>query len=382
MKKIFAALLVVLQLLALCSCKEVLSELIKELESYEFTQSPRTDPAETAETERADTGNPIPFVRVPEVPEYKLPDEKFDDPVERDASEIIDRAIEKAIAAVNAVKDGRHSSVSYGYEEDANGYIAELSDGEKELYYKFTEKAGQVRDCAVYAYEYDGDLKTAYFSLYRPFTYCRPDIASFCMMTPVSFADADYETHYSQIYNAYFDPYKDANTRTDNSSLTPDDVKKAADLQDHIIKRIVRLMPEGLSTYDKYYYLAAVLCEHVLYDDRPANCFNAFGALVCGKAVCEGYTAAYMLLCREADLWCAYRDGMSNHTWNMVKLDSGIYNVDVTWCDGESNTVSPAWYDNFMRSDEAFSDNGHDVSSGILSTGKFEPSPYDSERNE
>ena len=137
-------------------------------------------------------------------------------------------------------------------------------------------------------------------------------------------------------------------------------------------------MPEGLTAYDKYYYLAAFLSERVFYDDRPANCFTAYGALVGGRAVCEGYSTAYVLLCRRAGLWCAYRTGKpdgGSHIWNMIKLESGIYNVDVTWCDGEGSPESRRWYDYFVKSDAEFE--SHSPTSGVASTGDREPCPYE-----
>jgi hypothetical protein len=109
-------------------------------------------------------------------------------------------------------------------------------------------------------------------------------------------------------------------------------------------------MPDGLSTYDKYYYLAEVICEKNDYDDRPKNCYTAFGALIGGRSVCEGYSRAFYLLCKEAGLWCDYRSG-NGHIWNMVMIDGNLYNVDVTWCDGKE-AASYRWYDNFVKSDE------------------------------
>ncbi len=123
-----------------------------------------------------------------------------------------------------------------------------------------------------------------------------------------------------------------------------------------------------------------MLSERTSYDKRPDNCFTAFGALIGGRAVCEGYACAYYLLCKEANLWCAYRDGLPEgvgHGWNMIKLDSGIYNVDVTWSDGYGLPYERDWYDCFVKSDAVFVEDGHCATSGVSGTGEFEASPYE-----
>lgn len=66
--------------------------------------------------------------------------------------------------------------------------------------------------------------------------------------------------------------------------------------------------------------------------------FTAYGALVEGKAVCEGYARAFQLLCRRAGLPCVTVNGvdLSNntaHMWNLVTVDGAPYHVDVTWDD-------------------------------------------------
>ncbi len=90
------------------------------------------------------------------------------------------------------------------------------------------------------------------------------------------------------------------------------------------------------------------LIAHCTYDDQAAQsatpdktypfAFNAYGALVQKKAVCEGYARAYMLLCLELDIPCATVGGTETatggpHMWNLVTLDGADYHTDVTWDD-------------------------------------------------
>ncbi|MBQ8752030.1 MAG: hypothetical protein IJZ13_02885 [Clostridia bacterium] len=90
------------------------------------------------------------------------------------------------------------------------------------------------------------------------------------------------------------------------------------------------------------------LIARCVYDDKAAAsempdaeypfAFTAYGALVEGKAVCEGYARAFQLLCRRAGLPCVTVNGvdLSNntaHMWNLVTVDGAPYHVDVTWDD-------------------------------------------------
>ena len=65
---------------------------------------------------------------------------------------------------------------------------------------------------------------------------------------------------------------------------------------------------------------------------ESANCRNAYGALVEGVSVCEGYAEAFQYLCRRAGIE-AFTANNDDHEWSYVKLDGSWYHVDVTWDD-------------------------------------------------
>lgn len=77
--------------------------------------------------------------------------------------------------------------------------------------------------------------------------------------------------------------------------------------------------------------------------DDPAqlfpNAFSAYGALVEGKAVCEGYSRAMQLLLHEAGMKATLVGGFDDqnvaHMWNMVTIDGRNYHLDATWDDSE-----------------------------------------------
>ena len=90
------------------------------------------------------------------------------------------------------------------------------------------------------------------------------------------------------------------------------------------------------------------------YDDtfsKPHN-HDAYGAIVDGVAVCEGYTRAMQVLLNKRDIKNYTVSGTSRnsageevgHTWNVVELDDGKwYQVDATW-DDQGDKESDIFY--------------------------------------
>ena len=87
----------------------------------------------------------------------------------------------------------------------------------------------------------------------------------------------------------------------------------------------------------------------------------AYGALINSKAVCQGYSLAYMLLLDRCGIKATNvtSDDMG-HEWNMVEIDGKYHHVDVTWDDPTNDNLGRVCHTYFMLSDDAFSaaDNG------------------------
>lgn len=82
--------------------------------------------------------------------------------------------------------------------------------------------------------------------------------------------------------------------------------------------------------------------------------FSAYGALLGGKAVCDGYSSAFSMLCRAADIPCLYIGSTElNHSWNAVFTGGQVYFIDVTYDDNDdpAGTVST---DHFLKTREEF----------------------------
>lgn len=96
-----------------------------------------------------------------------------------------------------------------------------------------------------------------------------------------------------------------------------------------------------MSDYDKALALHDALTDRVEYV-KTDMAHTAYGALVEGNAVCDGYAKAYQCLLREAGITSHLVTGYSTspytgepegHAWNLVELDGQYYYTDVTWDD-------------------------------------------------
>ncbi len=99
------------------------------------------------------------------------------------------------------------------------------------------------------------------------------------------------------------------------------------------------------------------LCERIVYtdDDATEEDDNAIGALLDGRANCDGYADAFYLAGTLAGLEIRYQHGNSrrkeaeeryrdvSHMWNLIKIDGSWRMVDVTWDDQEDRTVH-TWF--------------------------------------
>lgn len=97
---------------------------------------------------------------------------------------------------------------------------------------------------------------------------------------------------------------------------------------------------ETASDYDKELWLHNYIAENCVYDLNAPYAHSAYGMLVEGKAVCEGYTRAFQLLLNKLGIESTTITGSddltattSNHIWNAVKINDDWYQVDITWDD-------------------------------------------------
>lgn len=113
---------------------------------------------------------------------------------------------------------------------------------------------------------------------------------------------------------------------------TADDLESAKQRFDAAAQNLITGAASLDSNYEKEKYVHDALASAVTYDLTADMNQSAYSALVNGKSVCAGYARAYQYLLQQLGIPCYYCTGYSggDHAWNIVKLEDGYYNVDVT----------------------------------------------------
>lgn len=117
----------------------------------------------------------------------------------------------------------------------------------------------------------------------------------------------------------------------------PAETEKINAAADELLKGITPSMPE----FERERLLHDRLAKSITYDLNEKYAHTAYGALVNGRAVCDGYTQAFQYLLQRVGIQSFMVTGAGNggnHAWNIVRIDGRYYNVDLTWDDQESDT--------------------------------------------
>lgn len=125
---------------------------------------------------------------------------------------------------------------------------------------------------------------------------------------------------------------------------------------------IIAKIPQGASEYEKELFIYDYLCENTEYSDSSKNAHSAYGALVEGKAVCEGYSRAMQLLLSlvgtESTLVAGEADS-TGHMWNLVKIENVWYHLDATW--GDAFADEPVVTHGFFNVDDETISKSHKI---------------------
>lgn len=121
-----------------------------------------------------------------------------------------------------------------------------------------------------------------------------------------------------------------------------------AEQEEEVSKKAAEILAEldlsDRTDYEKIRAIHDYLCKNIEYEPVEVGGsirYTAYGALIEGKAVCQGYSVSLYRLLLEAGISnrIIYGTGSSAfteggpHTWNIVELDGEYYYMDVTWDD-------------------------------------------------
>ena len=127
------------------------------------------------------------------------------------------------------------------------------------------------------------------------------------------------------------------------------------------VAEILSKAPKNGSDYEKELFVNDWIVDNCEYDEEAAqlhrqdsvraNEQDAYGAIIDGKAVCEGYSRAFQLLCGKLGVDCSTVSGIGYtendetgessseaHSWNCVLIGGDWYYADCTWNDGGGET--------------------------------------------
>lgn len=190
-----------------------------------------------------------------------------------------------------------------------------------------------------------------------------------------------YSTSYNEIFETVgfsCDP-----DYTINGTDEPDAAKISADQQtlETAVNKALAAVEPGMSTVEKVLAIHDYIVRICNYDEEnfeagtiPEESYSAWGALVNGKAVCQGYSEAFNMLMNELGIEsCVVSSSTISHGWNMVNIDGTWFHVDCTWDDpliykgvGIHLDMEDPYdegygdHENFLKSDEEFRASGHE----------------------
>ncbi len=171
-------------------------------------------------------------------------------------------------------------------------------------------------------------------TLYTAFAYDNPHFFYLSNVYGLQGYEKKGEAYYDTLVISYT---MDAATRED-----------ARTALNNAINTIVSDRPQTSDEFQTELYLHDRLIEECTYDtvaasslfDDAPTAYSAYGALVEGKAVCEGYARAMQLLLKQCGIRSTLVIGESvksgeQHMWNLVSINGKEYHLDATWNDSE-----------------------------------------------
>lgn len=154
-----------------------------------------------------------------------------------------------------------------------------------------------------------------------------------------------------------------------NYTMTGDQLVQAQTKFKQAVVELLQIAATGKDEYERELLLHDALTKRVTYQEGD-NAHNAYGALVKGKAVCEGYARAFQYLLYQSGIQCLIAEGTSvspftglteGHAWNVVRIGGQYYHIDPTW-DDTDDADTPVVYAYFNVTTAQIKEN-HTISS-------------------
>ncbi len=134
---------------------------------------------------------------------------------------------------------------------------------------------------------------------------------------------------------------------------------------------IQKLIYSGMTDVEKALVIHDYLALHIKYDykayldnkEKGTNVYDEpdydiYGALIDGKAVCQGYTLAYKYLLEAAGVDNVGFASNTTHIWNTISIGEDNYYVDCTWDDPSWDTLGNVKHKYLLKGGSDFTGHG------------------------
>ena len=172
----------------------------------------------------------------------------------------------------------------------------------------------------------------------------------------ISAAITELEWEHPEIFwiNGYSMKYNDVSAEItlkimDNYSI--DTLRQMSQELDRTANAVLEQINLSASDYEKALQVHDYLVQHTEYDQSAVSkgkglWSTAYGCLVNGSAVCQGYSQAFQILMNKMGIECGICSGNAKgeaHAWNYINLNGQYYWIDVTWDDPVSENYNFDW---------------------------------------
>lgn len=145
-------------------------------------------------------------------------------------------------------------------------------------------------------------------------------------------------------------------------SFNQESAEKMMKKMDAVAQKVVSKFDEDTSTYSKILYIHDYIIDHTVYDETFNSAHSAYGSMIVGKSVCEGYARAFGYICSKAGIKTVNVVGKAtaddghteNHMWNRVYLKKQWYDIDLTWDDPVMPYIENKSYKYFLPGSAVF----------------------------
>ena len=109
-------------------------------------------------------------------------------------------------------------------------------------------------------------------------------------------------------------------------------IKSNKEIINKEINKIITEANKYKTDYEKELYVHDYLIKNTMYDKSLVDDQTIYNLFINKKSVCTGYAKAFSLIMTRLNIPTYTITGYTdeNHAWNIIELEDGFYNIDVT----------------------------------------------------